>query len=70
MENVWSHIKRGIKGVYRKVSRSYLQLYANEYAWRYNNRSQKVLFWDLLVDATSSQSFSLAEQRAFFSQPF
>lgn len=38
-ENIWSILKRGIYGVYRHVSKRYLQSYANEYAWRYNHRS-------------------------------
>lgn len=38
VENVWSILKRGIYGVYRHVSKKYLQSYANEYAWRYNHR--------------------------------
>ena len=38
IENVWSHFKRGITGVYRVVSKKYLQAYVDEYAWRYNNR--------------------------------
>src|SRR4030042_3098624 len=37
-ENVWSHLKRGIYGVYRHVSKKYLQAYADEFAFRYNNR--------------------------------
>lgn len=39
IENVWSHLKRGIFGVYRVVSAKYLQAYADEYAFRYNYRS-------------------------------
>lgn len=44
IENVWSHLKRGIYGVYRHVSKKYLQAYADEFAFRYNNRkiSQKM----------------------------
>jgi transposase len=38
IENVWSHLKRGIFGVYRIVSAKYLQAYADEYAFRYNHR--------------------------------
>jgi len=38
IENVWSHLKRGITGVYRIVSKKYLQAYADEYAFRYNRR--------------------------------
>jgi transposase-like protein len=63
IENVWSHIKRGIKGVYRHVDADYLQLYANEYAWRYNHRKQPVLFWHLLADTTLPSSFSSARKR-------
>jgi len=38
IESFWSGLKRGIYGVYRVVSKKYLQAYADEYAWRYNNR--------------------------------
>lgn len=38
VENFWSHIKRGIYGVYHQVSRKHLQLYADEFTFRYNNR--------------------------------
>lgn len=38
IENVWSHLKRGVNGVYRIVSKKYLQAYADEYAFRYNHR--------------------------------
>ena len=48
IENVWSHIKRGLKGVYRHVEPEYLQLYANEFAWRYSHRHDGALFWPLL----------------------
>lgn len=53
IENIWSHLKRGIKGVYRHVSTAYLQLYADEFAWRYNHRHDRVLFWSLLSDAVA-----------------
>ncbi len=39
VENLWSILKRGIYGVYRVVSKKYLQSYIDEYSWRYNNRS-------------------------------
>lgn len=48
IENVWSHLKRGIKGVYRNVSDKYLQLYAQEYAWRYSHRNDVNMFWSLM----------------------
>lgn len=43
IENVWSHMKRGITGVYRVVSKKYLQAYADEYAFRYNHRNESML---------------------------
>lgn len=50
IENVWSHLKRGIKGVYRHVGSGYVQAYANEYAWRYSNRRRANMFWALVLN--------------------
>lgn len=47
IEGFWSIFKRGIIGIYHKVTRKHLQLYCNEFEFRYNNR-------DLLI----SQSFN------------
>jgi transposase-like protein len=38
VENFWSHLKRGISGVYHGVSTQHLQSYVDEYVFRYNNR--------------------------------
>lgn len=48
IENVWSHFKRGIKGVYRHIGKQYIGAYANEYAWRYSNRNKPSMFWSLM----------------------
>lgn len=48
IENVWSHFKRGIKGVYRHIGPEYVQAYANEFAWRYSNRNRASMFWALM----------------------
>jgi transposase-like protein len=54
IENVWSHLKRGIYGVYRHVSKKYLQAYADEFAFRYNNRkNSQQMFYTLLKQIPS-----------------
>lgn len=53
VENVWSHLKRGIFGVYRHVSKKYLQMYADEFAFRYNNRKDPSGMFDALLDQVS-----------------
>lgn len=39
IEGFWSHMKRGITGVYLQVSRKHLQKYCDEYSYRYNSKS-------------------------------
>ncbi len=48
IENVWSHLKRGMKGVYRHVEPHHLQAYADEYAFRYSHRHHWSIFWALM----------------------
>jgi transposase-like protein len=49
IEGFWSLLKRGIGGVYHSVSAKYLQSYCDEYAFRYNHRSEmKPMFTSLL----------------------
>lgn len=52
-ENVWSILKRGIYGVYRHVSKKYLQAYVDEYAFRYNYREQSGQMFDILLNQTA-----------------
>lgn len=58
IENVWSHVKRGIKAVYRHVSSRWLQNYANEFAWRYSNRNKPSMFWSLMNQITRASTLS------------
>lgn len=48
VENLFSNMKRGIKGVYRHVDAKYLQAYVDEYAFRYSHRNSPSMFWALL----------------------
>ena len=38
IENFWSHLKRGIEGIYHWVSKPHLQAYIDEYTLRFNTR--------------------------------
>jgi len=49
IEGFWSLFKRGIIGNYHKVSKQYLPLYVNEFAWRFNNRKNPNAFADLIT---------------------
>lgn len=49
IENYWSQLKRGLRGVYRRPSPKYLQRYLNEYSWRFNHRDEE-MFSALLRD--------------------
>jgi len=37
-ESFWSHLKRGIDGIYHHVSPKHLQMYCDEYSYRWNTR--------------------------------
>ncbi len=38
IENFWSHLKRGVDGIYHWISTEHLQSYVTEYALRFNTR--------------------------------
>lgn len=49
VENLWSNMKRGLKGVYRHCDAKYLQAYIDEYAFRYSHRKDfQPMFWSLM----------------------
>lgn len=49
-ENVWSLFKRGIMGIFHKVSEKYLPLYLDEFAFRFNNRDEFNLMDKVLAE--------------------
>lgn len=55
IEGFWSLVKGGIGGVYHAVSATHLQMYLNEYAWRYNHRDdERGMLETLLLRAAGS----------------
>lgn len=38
IENFWSHLKRGIDGIYHSISKAHLQSYIDEFVLRFNTR--------------------------------
>lgn len=53
IEGFWSHMKRGIIGIYHVVSPQYLSRYCDEFAFRYNTKgfSDELRFTQFLVSA-------------------
>jgi len=49
IETFWSLLKPGVVGTYHKVSKDYLPLYLNEFAWRYNHRNDREIFHAVLA---------------------
>jgi hypothetical protein len=49
LDNFWSMLKRGIIGTYHKVSKKYLPLYLAEFQYRYNNRNNPNIFFDVIA---------------------
>lgn len=54
IENFWSVFKRTLKGSYIHVSRKYLQSYANETVFRFNNKDSKIPIFSLVLENLAS----------------
>lgn len=55
MENFWSHLKRGVTGIYHSVSKKHLQSYIDEYQFRFNTRSFSESFrFDVMLNNIGS----------------
>lgn len=53
IESFWSLLKRGVMGSFHHVSKDYLPLYLNEFAFRFNNRNNPDIFGDLVTTCIS-----------------
>ena len=49
IESAWSLLKRSIVGSYHQLSAKHLQAYADEFAFRFNNRENPFLFRDTVL---------------------
>lgn len=54
IEGFWGQMKRSMDGTYHSVSRKYLQLYVNEFVFRYNLRGEVV--YPVLLERASQPS--------------
>ena len=51
IDSFWSMLKRGIMGSFHNVSKKYLPLYVDEFAFRYNNRKEPDIFAAVVASA-------------------
>lgn len=56
IENFWSHLKRGVDGIYHQISREHLQSYVNEFVLRFNTRKfQTQTRFDLVLSGIAGK---------------
>jgi transposase-like protein len=67
-EGFWSHLKRGIDGIYHHVSAKHLQLYCDEYTFRWNTRDmtdgERFEAWFGNIDGKRLQYKNLTRKRS------
>ena len=56
IDGFWTHLKRGVSGVYRGVSPKHLQSYLDEYVFRYNNRDDTRGMFAAILDRIAKTS--------------
>lgn len=62
IENFWSHLKRGIDGIYHSVSKWHLQAYVNEFTLRFNTREYATQSrFNLILGAVADKRLTYAE---------
>jgi transposase-like protein len=59
IENFWSHLKRGIDGIYHWVSKEHLQSYVDEFTLRFNTRKFNTQGrFDLILSAVANKKLT------------
>lgn len=61
IESAFSLFKRGVVGTWHKVSVKHLPAYLQEMTWRFNNRKNKFLFRDTLMQMLKSDNLEYKE---------
>ena len=61
IESAFSLFKRGVVGTWHKVSVKHLPAYLQEMTWRFNNRKNKFLFRDTLMQMLQSDNLEYKE---------
>lgn len=62
IENFWSHLKRGIDGIYHWVSKGHLQSYVDEFTLRFNTRNYNTQGrFDLILSAVAGKKLTYQE---------
>jgi hypothetical protein len=61
IESAFSLFKRGVVGVWHKVSVKHLPAYLQEMTWRFNNRKNQFLFRDTLQRLLASENLEYKE---------
>jgi transposase len=56
IDGFWTHLKRGVSGVYRGVSPKHLQSYLDEYVFRYNHRDDARGMFNAFLDRVEKAS--------------
>ena len=49
LDSFWSLLKRGVMGTFHQVSKAYLPLYLNEFAFRHNHRHDTDVFAQVIA---------------------
>lgn len=64
IESAFSLLKRGVMGLWHRISAKHLQSYCNEMCFRFNNRKNPYLFRDTILRLISSQNEEYKELTA------